>query len=203
MTQQVRGIVDILDRLDEAVASRSDAGENKVKVATLLDSLGQRSYGPFLLIPALMELSPIGGIPGVPTIIALVVLITAAQMLAGREHIWVPGFIEKRCVSGEKVRAVDRKVRPVGRWLDNHTRERMHHLTRRLPVKIAAICIIGLCLTVPPLELVPFASSIPMATIALFGLALLVKDGLLMLLSFIAVGAAAVGIFAIVAGVAG
>ena len=45
---------------------------------------------------------------------------------------------------------------------------------------IAAICIL-LALTVAPLEVVPFASAAPMGTIAMFGLALLVKDGLLVL----------------------
>ena len=38
-----------------------------------------------------------------------------------------------------------------------------------------------LALTVPPLEFIPFASTAPMATIALIGIALLVHDGWLML----------------------
>ncbi|MCQ8186174.1 exopolysaccharide biosynthesis protein [Parvularcula maris] len=198
MNDQATGVTDILDRLDRAVANRQDAGEGKVSVRTLLDSFGERSYGPFLLIPALLELSPIGGIPGVPTVIAFMVLTTAAQMLVGRKHIWVPGFIEKRCVDGSKIEAVDSKVRPVARWLDRHTRERLRLLTRTPAVKVAAVCIMLLCLTVPPLELIPFGSSIPMAAIAMFGLALLVRDGLLMLFGFIAVVAAAVGIVLLV-----
>jgi hypothetical protein len=198
MSDQATGVTDILDRLDKAVASRKDAGEGKVSVRTLLDSFGARSYGPFLLIPALIELSPIGGIPGVPTIIAFMVLTTAAQMLVGRKHIWVPAFIEKRCVDGSKIEAVDTKVRPVARWLDRHTKERLRLLTRTPAVKAAAVCIMLLCLTVPPLELIPFGSSIPMAAIAMFGLALLVRDGLLMLFGFIAVVAAAVGIVLLV-----
>jgi hypothetical protein len=35
----------------------------------------------------------------------------------------------------------------------------------------------------PPLELLPFASTAPMAAIATFGLALLVRDGVLMLVA--------------------
>jgi hypothetical protein len=198
MSSQVQSVTDILDRLDEAVASRQDIGEGKLSVRTLFDSLGERSYGPFLLVPALIELSPIGGIPGVPTIIAFVVLTTAAQILVGREHIWVPSFIEKRCVGGDKIAAVDKKVRPVARWLDRHTRNRLRLLTRTPAVKLAAVCIMLLCLTVPPLELIPFGSSIPMAAIAIFGLALLVRDGLLMLFGFVAVAAAAAGIVAII-----
>ena len=47
--------------------------------------------------------------------------------------------------------------------------------------RIAAVMVMALCLTVPPLELVPFGSTAPMLAIAAFGLALLVRDGLLMI----------------------
>ncbi len=53
----------------------------------------------------------------------------------------------------------------------------------------AAACLL-LCLTVPPLELFPFASTAPMAAIALFGLAMTLRDGLVMALAFLASGAA-------------
>jgi hypothetical protein len=42
-----------------------------------------------------------------------------------------------------------------------------------------------LCLTVPPLEFIPFASTAPMAAIAAFGLAMTLRDGLLMALGFV------------------
>ena len=44
--------------------------------------------------------------------------------------------------------------------------------------------------TVPPLELVPFASSAPMIAIAAFGLAITVRDGVLMLVALCLAGAA-------------
>ena len=47
-----------------------------------------------------------------------------------------------------------------------------------------------LALTVPPLELLPFASSAPMAAIAMFGLALLVHDGALMIAAWLLAGMA-------------
>jgi hypothetical protein len=58
--------------------------------------------------------------------------------------------------------------------------------------KVAALICILLACTVPPLELLPFATTAPMAAIAAFGLALMVRDGVLMLvamaLSIVAVG---------------
>ena len=58
--------------------------------------------------------------------------------------------------------------------------------------KVAAVMILLLCLTVPPLEFLPFASSAPMLAIAAFGLALTVRDGLLMLIAT-ALSVAAIG----------
>lgn len=47
-------------------------------------------------------------------------------------------------------------------------------------------------LTMPPLEIVPFATTLATAPIALFGLALLFRDGLIMILAFgISLGGAA------------
>ena len=57
----------------------------------------------------------------------------------------------------------------------------------------AAAVVVALCCTVPPLELIPFASSAPMLAIAAFGLAILVRDGLLMLVA-LALSALAVGL---------
>ncbi|GGY36597.1 exopolysaccharide biosynthesis protein [Parvularcula lutaonensis] len=198
MSEPIQGVEDALDRLEQAVASSSDAGTGKVSVATVLDAFGRRSYGPLLLVPALIELTPIGSIPGVPTLIAFLILTTALQILAGRDHVWVPGFIERQRLRGDWIEAADSKIRPVARWLDRHTKARFRPLVRNPAVKLAAFLIVCLCLTVPPLELVPFASSIPMATVALFGLALLVGDGLLMLIAFLGVAAAVGGIIAMV-----
>ncbi|NNU15522.1 exopolysaccharide biosynthesis protein [Parvularcula sp. ZS-1/3] len=198
MSETTSSVTGLLDTLDEAVRRENAAGSGKVSVGTILDSIGNRSYGPFLLVPALIELSPVGGIPGVPTVLAFIVLTAAVQMLAGREHIWVPGFIERRRVKGAAIEKADQMIRPLAKWLDRHTRERFRHLLRTPMVKLAAFLVICLCLTVPPLELIPFASAIPMAAIALFGLALLVRDGLVMAIAFMSVALAAAGIFLVV-----
>ena len=61
--------------------------------------------------------------------------------------------------------------------------------------------ILLLCCLVPPLELVPFASSAPMLAIAAFGLALMVRDGLLMLAAFtLSLGAVGVVIALVASG---
>ena len=166
----------ILDELAEVARER-----DRVRVGTLVEAFGQRGSGALLLVPALIEISPVGGIPGVPTVLALVVLLFAVQIVMGREHMWLPGFIERRSVDGDGLRKATGKLRPVAGKLDAWFHGRLERLVERPFTQVAAAWCALLACTVPPLEIVPFASTLPMAAIALFGLALLVRDGALML----------------------
>ncbi len=153
----------------------------KVRVGDMVGAFGTRSYGPFLIVPALLEISPIGAVPGVPTVLATMVVLFAAQMLFGAKRLWVPGFVEREGFSARRLERGVQKLRPVACRIDRWFHGRLRRLTTGPFMRVAAAGCIALAITVPLLEVVPFASSIPMAAIALFGLALLVGDGLLML----------------------
>ena len=72
------GLDTVIDQLVE-VGDRED----QVSIAKIQEAIDQSSFGPFLLVPAIIEVSPIGGIPGVPTALAIIVLLCAVQMLFG------------------------------------------------------------------------------------------------------------------------
>ena len=173
----------VLDQLAELAGDKDE-----VSVGDVHEAFGQRSYGPFLLIPALIEMSPIGGVPGLPSVIALLIGIIAVQMLIGRRELWLPGFLRRRSVRGERLEKAVEKMRPLARWTDRLFHGRLTFLTRGPWLRVIAVLCILLVLTVPGLELIPFASTFPMAAIAMFGLALLVGDGLLVLLGLLIVG---------------
>ena len=61
------------------------------------------------------------------------------------------------------------KLRGVAHWLDEHSHGRLEPMAQGVWVKIAALVVILLCMTVPPLEVLPFASSGPMLAIAAIG----------------------------------
>ena len=164
-----------------------------MSVGDVVESIGHRGYGPFLVLPALLELSPLGGIPGVPTFLALLIGIAAIQVALGRNHLWLPPALECRQVPADKLELALRKMRPVANLLDRWFHKRMAWMTSAIVVRAAALLVVLLCLTVPPLEVLPFASSAPMIAIVMFGLAMTVRDGALMLggLLVVIVGAAA------------
>lgn len=190
MVEDTQNVEDILHHLLE-IGRQAD----HVSISDTMDALGNRSYGPFLMVPALIELSPLGAIPGVPTVLAAIILLFAGQMLFGRKHLWLPQLLARRSVSADRLQNALEKIRPFGRWLDRWFHGRLPTLTQGPFVRITAGACILLALTVPPLELFPFASSAPMTAIALFGLALLVRDGALMIAGFLlAAIAVAVGL---------
>lgn len=177
----------------ESIDGSTD-GTDRVTVDDMVEALGHRGYGPFLLVPALIEISPVGGIPAVPTILALTIAIFAAQIALGRDHLWLPEWLRNRSISGPRLHKAMDKIKPVARRMDRWFHGRLCSLSEPLAIRLAAVCCVLLCLTVPPLEFVPFASSAPMFAVAVFGLAITVRDGVLMLAGFIVtIAAVAIG----------
>jgi len=176
---------DVLGELDELAANHDE-----VRVADVLDDFGARSFGPFIMIPAVLEITPVGGILGVPTVFALFIALIAVQLLIGRDHVWMPQFVQRRAVGSKKLHKAVGKLKGMANFLDRHSKGRLEGLTKGTAIKLVAAVIIALCCTVPPLEFLPFASTIPMLAIAVLGLALTVRDGALLLGSLLFAGLA-------------
>lgn len=175
MTHSPESVGELLDALNDLTQANE-----RVSVGDMADAFGSRSYGPFLILPALIEISPIGGIPGLPTVLAAIVALFAVQIMLGKRHLWLPGFVMRRSVSSERMEKAVAKLRPLGERLDRWFHGRWRKLVSAPFVRVAGgICVLLAC-TVPPLELVPFASTLPMAAVIAFGMALLVRDGALM-----------------------
>lgn len=178
-------VVEGLEELSEA--------ERDVTFADVLDKFGNRSFAPVMLVLALLEITPVGVIPGVPSFLALCIIVIAVQMLMGRDHIWVPGWIADRSVSGEKMdKATDKLEGPADK-LDGIAKERLKPLAQGPALKVAAGIIILLALMVPPLEVLPWASAAPMIAISIICLAIMVRDGLAMLAAWLLAAAAVAG----------
>lgn len=181
---------DILDELDQLADD-----ETQPSVGDVNEKLGNRSVGALMAIPASFELTPIGGIPGVPTMLALIVAIFAVQVAWGRDHMWLPGFLHRRSVKAKKLSKSVEKLRPAARWADRHFGRHLPKLVDTAGTRLAAVAIVTICLTVPPLELIPFASSLPMSAIITFGIGILFQDGRLMALGWAVWVAALIGVF--------
>ncbi|MGP7795902.1 exopolysaccharide biosynthesis protein [Sphingomonas sp. CLY1604] len=169
--------------------------QERVALGDAVEAFGSRSFGPFLLLPALIDISPIGAIPGLPSLLAAVIVLVAVQLALGRDHLWLPAVLKRRSVASATVRKATGKAGKPAAWADRWFHGRLPALTRGPAVRVAAVACILLALTVPPLELLPLATTAPMAAIATFGLALMVRDGAVMIAAIACAGGAiAVGV---------
>ncbi|MCR5879987.1 exopolysaccharide biosynthesis protein [Phenylobacterium sp. J367] len=186
---RTRDLQEVLDDLDKAANSNGA----RVSVGEILDTVGKRSFGPLLLVAGLAGMTPVSAIPTVPSLIAVITLLVAVQLLLGRESVWVPRMIEKLSVRATALRkTVHASQRPV-RVVDRLTRPRLAVFTKPWADKlVAAICVL-LALCTPPLELLPFVAFFPSLAIFTFGLALVVRDGLLVILA-LAISASLIGL---------
>ena len=171
----------VLDALEDVAEGDS------VTVSEIVDAMGERSFATVLLVPALIMVSPLSGIPGSPTIAGTLFALISIQMLMRRDSLWLPGFIGRLSVRADRLaKALDWLRKPAG-WVDPVIRRRLTVLTDRPASYVALLCCIGLALTMPPMELLPFAASFASGAVALFATGLMARDGVFILLGYVTV----------------
>lgn len=175
-----QGLNDILNELAEQ--SESD---KELSVQNVLDTFEGRTFGPLVLALGIIAITPIGAIPFVPSTIALLLLAVVGQALAGRPHPWLPKRFRERAIAEDKIKAGIKKSRPWAKRIDRIIRPRLTVLTRGPMRYVLATLALPLALTMPPLELVPFAVFIPGVGVVMLGLAQTAKDGLLAIIAVI------------------
>jgi len=177
-----------LDNLEALLAEMHGAGEEsdgRITVGALLDRIGRRSFGPLLVLPAMIAFTPLGGIPVLPSVMAAMVIVVAGQLLLNMDHFWLPAMVLRRSVDARKLCASADYLRRPAAWIDKLIRPRLTWLTREPFIHIAAFLCILVAFTVPPLEVIPFAGTVSWIAIGVFGLALIAHDGLLALVAFL------------------
>lgn len=190
-----KGQFDTLGELLDAVEQEaSDAGS--MSVGRIQAMAGHRAYGPLLLLPGLVAVTPLSGIPTIPSIIGVIVVIVSAQLAVGRLQVWLPARLRDAALSGDRVRRGLRFARPVARAVDRVVHRRLPVLTGTASLRIAAAICMVVGATMPPLEILPFMATSAGLIITLYGLALTVHDGVLI------IAAHAVVIAVLIAGMA-
>ena len=163
-----------------------DDGDDPITLDAMLDAVGRRSFGPLLLLPGLIIVAPVvGDIPTVPTMMALVILLVAVQLLMRRREFWLPGWLTRRSVKRKRIRKAVKGLKKPARWVDRLLRRRLVAFTGDTGSMVIAVTCIVLALAIPPMEFVPFTATVAGAAVSGFGVALVAEDGLVALISFL------------------
>jgi hypothetical protein len=149
----------------------------------IVASMGHRAFGPVMVLCGLFLMTPLGMIPGLPGAFGLINIAFAVQLLARRPYPWIPNVLAKVRVPYARVAGVHAKVSPWLAKIDNVIRPRLAWATEGPMLALAAIMAILLSTAMVPLGLIPFGVLPAAAILGLMGLALIARDGVLMLIA--------------------
>lgn len=168
-----RSTSELLDDLADAFPGDS------VSVGELVDRLDARAHGMLLLVLALPMCVP--NVPGISTLFGLLMLLPALQLVLGHRRLWTPLRVREWRVDCGALRQTLRVAAPSLRRVEYLIKPRWSRVTR-FPVTIVVglqTLLMALILILP----IPFANWPPGMTVAMTSLALLQRDGALMLLT--------------------
>jgi hypothetical protein len=157
--------------LDQAEGAR-------VSIGWLTEQLGRRSFGLTLFLMAV-----IGFLPGVSTIVGLLVAWPAIQMMLGHEAAVLPSLVARREVDVGRLARVISIITPRLAWVERLIRPRWpapFETAKRLTGIM--MLLVGLTMIVP----VPFGHVVPALVIMLLAVAYLEEDGLALLIALLA-----------------
>jgi hypothetical protein len=165
------------------VLLRAVRGESdKVSVNEILDALDARSFGLAVLLFSLPSVVPMP--PGVPTVVGIILLIVAVQMVIGREDLWLPGILSKREFDRKALVGAFEGLAPKLALIERVMRPRLLFVTGRVgAVFIGVIVLIMAVVLILPLP--PGGNFPPALACAVLGLGLAQRDGFLVLVGLV------------------
>jgi hypothetical protein len=161
----------------------------EITLGDLADTIGYHGNFTFIFLPALLVTTPLSGIPGLSSLMGVLIAITAAQILVGRSSVWLPGWLRRRSIESHRIgRALDRLDRAAG-FLDRHARARFQPLVSAAARRVIALLCLLCGAAMPLLEFIPFTSSVLGAFSALLSAGVLLRDGLFVALALLPLAA--------------
>ncbi len=184
------GTRELLDAL-----ATGDPGDS-LTLEQLLAGLSRQVFGMLLFVATLPAFIPIPGVGG--AIGGPLTVLVGVHLLVGMRKLWLPRFVARRGPRRASLQAFDRMLGP---WLGRLERLVKPRMTGLIDHRAASmftgllLVLLGILLALP----IPFTNYLFGGLLLAFAFALLERDGLLMLLCWIA-GAVAIAVFGVLSG---
>lgn len=166
----------VAGRLDRLAAEAAAEGES-VTLGWVLDSLHERAFGIFLLVLSLPVCIPM--LYGIPQVVALPMLLVAAQMAWGRRSPWLPQKLSDREIKSESLADLARRAGPWLRFFERLSRPRLTFLTLQPADRVIGAFIFIFCVSI--LIPLPATNTVPGIAVGIASIGLLQRDGLVTL----------------------
>jgi hypothetical protein len=161
----------------------------------LVAGMGLRGLGFCLIVFGLLAAI---SLPGIGSLMAVPLILFAAQIAAGFQQPWMPQWLSKRSFSADAVKRTIERGRPWLKKIELFARPRASWLARGLMERlVGVVCLILAAVILMP---GPFTNNPPGIAITILGFALAERDGILVVLGLVAaVAAFFVGLSAFIA----
>jgi hypothetical protein len=179
------------DLLLAAVRGESE----RVTVAEILDALDNRAFGLATLLFAIPSVIPMP--PGVPTVVGIALLIVSLQMVMGRQELWLPKFLSKQGFSRKSLVSGFEKIKPQLEFIEKFAKPRLLILTGKIATVLIGVVILVMAVILI-LPLPPGGNFPPALACAVLGMALVERDGIIVLIGLAVTAAASVAAYFLV-----
>jgi hypothetical protein len=166
--------------LSESIERLLQERRDRVKIADILELLGERAFGAGILLFALPNLIPLP--PGSSAVLGAPLLFITAQLMIGRKAMWLPKRITEKTVSWDSIK---RGLGKVVKWLRRAERVMRPRLSILCtPTAERLVGVACLMMTIILFLPIPFANFLPALALVLFALGLAAQDGVVVALGW-------------------
>ena len=157
-------------------------GGDRLTLSHLSALLRDRMWGGLLLTFAAINILPLP--PGTTTVTGIPLVLLTAQMAIGRARPWFPRKFDERGLTKDQLRQLLARLLPWERRVERIFKPRMVGLTSHRGMRaIGIVCfMLSVILWLP----IPLGNHAPALAMSLFALALIYRDGVLVILGVIA-----------------
>jgi len=160
-------------------------GDPKLYLGELINAFGERGFGALMLFFGLLSVA-IGIIPGTTTILGAPLLLMGLQLMIRQDQLWLPRWALRRSIERETYRQGVARVLPRLRMLERLSRPRLSIMTSEVSEVLIGVAtfLLAVILVLPLWG----GNLIPALIISAFGFGLMQRDGLAIVLGWVAVG---------------
>ena len=167
------------ERVSELLLRISQEAEGpSLTVGEIFAQIEDRSFGVLILLLALPSCFPFFP-PGFTSVLGAGIALVAVQMVVGRHRAWLPGVLERRSISKERLVRVVERAAPHLRRCEALSRPRYFTVTSDIGEQIVGAFILALAVVISvPL---PLTNLGPAVAIAVIAVGLIEEDGLIVM----------------------
>lgn len=157
--------------------------EENITIGDLVGALRNRVFGLGILLFSLPNIFPVP--PGIPAACGAVLMLLGLQLAIGRDQLWLPQKLSRRSLTRSTLRTITERSMPWIKRFERFSRPRLDYMATPAASRFvgAMIFILGFVLLMP----FPFLGNMPPGAAAcILGLGLVERDGVLVLIGFIA-----------------